>query len=49
MVSSVRDILMYMLYLVLAYLLLTNASGFNSMLQTFFVQWRSTLTTLQGR
>lgn len=48
MFGSIFDMMMFMLYLVLAFLLLTNAGAFNSMLNTFGSNWRSTLQVLQG-
>ncbi len=49
MLNSVTDIMMFMLYLVLAFLLLTNASGFNQIMNSAGSNWRSTLKVLQGR
>jgi hypothetical protein len=49
MFGSVREIAMFMLYLVLAFLLLTNYTAFNSILGTVGSNWRSTLRVLQGR
>jgi hypothetical protein len=48
MLNSISDIAMFMLYLVLAYLLLTNAGAFNTMLNTVGSNWRTTLAVLQG-
>lgn len=49
MLNSVPEILMFMLYLVGAYLFLTNAGSFNNILNTAGRNWRETLTVLQGR
>jgi hypothetical protein len=46
---DLQGLMMFMLYLVLAFLLLTNAGSFNAILNTFGTNWRQTLSTLQGR
>ena len=49
MLGDIRDIAMFMLYLTGAYLFLTNAGGFSSILNTVGSNWRDTLVVLQGR
>lgn len=49
MFNSIRDIAMFMLYLVLAFLLLNNFTGFTAILSTVGDQWRRTLAVLQGQ
>lgn len=49
MFGSASEIAMFMLYLVGAYLFLTNAASFNNILNTAGRNWRETLTVLQGR
>lgn len=49
MVGTVRDMMMFMLYLVLAYLILSNASEFSDTLNAFGSNWVRTLRVLQGR
>jgi ribose/xylose/arabinose/galactoside ABC-type transport system permease subunit len=48
-VRSIFDMAMFMLYLVLAYLLLTNASEFGQTLDAVGSNWVRTLRVLQGR
>lgn len=48
MFGDVKDIAMFMLYLVLAFLLLKNYNAFNSMMNTTLLNWRKTLVVLQG-
>ena len=49
MVGTFRDVIMFMLYLVLAFLILTNASEFSTTLDTVGSNWIRTLRVLQGR
>lgn len=46
--GTIRDMSMFMLYLVGAYLLLKNYTGFNAMLNAVGTNWRQTLLVLQG-
>ena len=48
MLGTVRDLAMFMLYLVLAYLILSNASEFANVLNAFGSNWIRTLRVLQG-
>lgn len=48
MLGTVRDLAMFMLYLVLAYLLLSNATEFSTVLNAFGSNWIRTLRVLQG-
>lgn len=47
--SGIRDIATFMLWLVLAYLILSNASEFGQTLDTVGSNWVRTLRVLQGR
>lgn len=49
MVGTVRDIAMFMLYLVLAFLILSNAGEFAETLNAVGTNWTRTLRVLQGR
>jgi hypothetical protein len=49
MFGSIRDIAMFMLYLVLGYLILSNASEFGQTLDAVGTNWVRTLRVLQGR
>lgn len=48
MFGSISDIATFMLWLVLAYLLLSNAGSFTSILNSVGTNWRMTLRVLQG-
>ena len=48
MLNSVFDMAMFMLYIVILGLILTNAGSFNSVMNTLGDNWRSTLSTLQN-
>lgn len=48
MLGTARDLMMFMLYLVLAYLILSNASEFSDVLNAFGSNWIRTLRVLQG-
>jgi len=47
--GDIRGIAMFMLYLVAAYLILTNADEFNTTLDAVGSNWIRTLRVLQGR
>lgn len=49
MLGTARDLAMFMLYLVLAFLILRNAGQFSTALDSIGNNWRQTLTVLQGR
>lgn len=49
MLGTVKDLAMFMLYLVLVFLLLANANEFNTILTSIGTNWIRTLRTLQAR
>jgi hypothetical protein len=47
--GTIREIAMFMLYLVLVFLLISNADGFSNVIDAVGSNWIRTLRTLQGK